>query len=80
MKQVTLFNAMKARHFEVEEYLFPTMEACEIHSMSMEQLTYPWMNLFFGKDTEKYKFVHFSSNILFLPYGTAVDEFQHTDL
>ena len=61
----------------MEEYIFPTMEACEIHSMSMEHLTYPWMNLFFGKDTEKYKFVHLSSNILFLPYGVAVDEFQH---
>ena len=71
------FQGYESRHFEVEEYLFPTMEACEIHSMSMEQLTYPWMNLFFGGDTEKYKFVHLSSNVLFLPYGTAVDEFQH---
>ena len=43
----------------------------------MEHLTYPWMNLFFGADTEKYKFVHLSSNILFLPYGVSVDEFQH---
>jgi M3 family oligoendopeptidase len=71
------FQCYESRGFEVEEYIFPTMEACEIHSMSMEQLTYPWMNLFFGKDTEKYKFVHLSSNILFLPYGVAVDEFQH---
>jgi M3 family oligoendopeptidase len=53
------------------------MESCEIHSMSMEHLTYPWMKLFFAEDTEKYKFVHLSSNILFLPYGVAVDEFQH---
>lgn len=71
------FQGYESRHFEVVEYLFPTMEACEIHSMSMEQLTYPWMNLFFGGDDEKYKFVHLSSNILFLPYGVAVDEFQH---
>jgi M3 family oligoendopeptidase len=71
------FQCYESRGFEVEEYFFPTMEACEIHSMSMEQLTYPWMNLFFGKDTEKYKFVHLASNILFLPYGVAVDEFQH---
>ncbi len=71
------FQCFESRGFEVEEYFFPTMEACEIHSMSMEQLTYPWMNLFFGKDTEKYKFVHLASNILFLPYGVAVDEFQH---
>lgn len=71
------FQCFESRHFQVEEYYFPTMEACEIHSMSMEQLTYPWMHLFFGSDTEKYKFVHTSSNLLFLPYGVAVDEFQH---
>lgn len=71
------FQGYESRNFQVEEYFFPTMEACEIHSMSMEQITYPWMHLFFGADTEKYKFVHLSSNILFLPYGVAVDEFQH---
>jgi M3 family oligoendopeptidase len=71
------FQCFESRHFEVEEYYFPTLEACEIHSMSMEQLTYPWMHMFFGPDTDKYKFVHLSSNVLFLPYGVAVDEFQH---
>ena len=71
------FQCFESRNFQVEEYYWPTMEACEIHSMSMEHLTYPWMNLFFGSDTDKYKFVHLSSNILFLPYGVAVDEFQH---
>lgn len=71
------FQCFQSRDFEVEEYYWPTMEACEIHSMSMEQLTYPWMKLFFGDDTEKYKYVHTASNILFLPYGVAVDEFQH---
>lgn len=71
------FQCFESRNFQIEEYYWPTMEACEIHSMSMEHLTYPWMKLFFGEDTEKYKFVHLSSNILFLPYGVAVDEFQH---
>lgn len=71
------FQCFESRNFQIEEYYWPTMEACEIHSMSMEHLTYPWMKLFFAEDTEKYKFVHLSSNILFLPYGVAVDEFQH---
>ncbi len=71
------FQCFQSRHFDIEEYYFPTMEACEIHSMSMEHLTYPWMSLFFGNDVEKYKFVHLSSNIAFLPYGVSVDEFQH---
>ena len=45
--------------------------------MSMEFFTWPWMELFFEGDTEKYKFTHLSSGLLFLPYGVAVDEFQH---
>lgn len=59
------------------EYRWPTMEAAEIHSMSMEFLAWPWMNDFFLEDTTKYKFTHLTSSISFLPYGAAVDEFQH---
>ncbi|MFO7968736.1 MAG: M3 family oligoendopeptidase, partial [Candidatus Izemoplasmatales bacterium] len=59
------------------EYRWPTMEAAEIHSMSMEFLTWPWMKNFFKDDTEKYKFYHLDSSLSFLPYGVAVDEFQH---
>ncbi len=71
------FQCFESRNFEIEEYYWPTMEACEIHSMSMEHLTYPWMNLFFGSYTEKYKSVHLSATVHFLPYGVSVDEFQH---
>lgn len=59
------------------EYRWPTMEAAEIHSMSMEFLAWPWMDGFFLEDTTKYKFTHLTSSISFLPYGAAVDEFQH---
>ncbi len=59
------------------EYTFPTMEAAEIHSMSMEFLTWDWMDYFFEEDTDKFKFAHLSRSITFLPYGVAVDEFQH---
>ena len=45
--------------------------------MSMEFFTWPWMELFFKEQTEKYKFAHLSGGLLFLPYGVAVDEFQH---
>lgn len=71
------FQAYMSRDFEVPEYYYPTTEACEIHSMSMEFLTWPWMNKFFKEDTEKFKYDHLSNAILFLPYGVAVDEFQH---
>lgn len=61
----------------IYDYMWPTYEACEIHSMSMEFFTWPWMDLFFKEDTEKFKFSHLSDAILFLPYGVAIDEFQH---
>jgi M3 family oligoendopeptidase len=71
------FQVYMSREFDVPEYNWPTYEACEIHSMSMEFFTWPWMKLFFKEDTEKYKFSHLSGAISFLPYGVAVDEFQH---
>jgi M3 family oligoendopeptidase len=58
-------------------YRWPTMEAAEIHSMSMEFLAWPWIDGFFKNDTDKYKFFHLDSALSFLPYGVAVDEFQH---
>ncbi|HBZ83296.1 MULTISPECIES: M3 family oligoendopeptidase [Brevibacillus] len=71
------FQVYVSRGYEVPEYHFPTYEACEIHSMSMEFLTWPWMELFFEDDTAKYKFSHLSGSLLFIPYGVAVDEYQH---
>ena len=71
------FQVYQSRGFDMPEYLWPTYEACEIHSMSMEFLTWPWMKLFFENDTEKYKFIHLSEALLFIPYGVTVDEFQH---
>lgn len=61
----------------IPEYRWPTMEAAEIHSMSMEFLAWPWIHKFFEEDTDKYKFNHLAGAISFLPYGVLVDEFQH---
>jgi M3 family oligoendopeptidase len=71
------FQVYSSRNYEIPEYNFPTYEACEIHSMSMEFFTYPWMNLFFKEDVDKYKFSHLAEALLFIPYGVTVDEFQH---
>ena len=71
------FQVFSSRNKTISEYHWPTYEACEIHSMSMEFFTWPWMNLFFGEDTEKYHFSHMVASLQFLPYGVAVDEFQH---
>lgn len=71
------FQVYSSRDIGIPEYLWPTFESCEIHSMSMEFFTWPWMELFFQDQTDKYKFTHLSGGLLFIPYGVAVDEFQH---
>lgn len=73
------FQAWRSRHQPLLEYRFPTYEACEIHSMSMEYLASPWYGRFFGGDDEaiRYKRVHLEQELLSLPYMAAVDHFQH---
>lgn len=65
------------RAFDIPEYTWSTSDAAEIHSMSMEFFAWPWMELFFQEDTAKYRFKHLDGALTFLPYGVAVDEFQH---
>lgn len=71
------FQAYESRNLTVPEYAFPTFEAAEIHSMSMEFFTWPWMELFFKEDADKYRFSHLEDALRFIPYGVSVDEFQH---
>lgn len=59
------------------DYIWPSMEACEVHSMSMEFFAWPWAEGFFGKDTKKFLYSHLAGAIKFIPYGTMVDHFQH---
>lgn len=58
-------------------YIWPGMEACEVHSMSMEFMAWPWMEGFFGPDARKYRYSHLAGALTFIPYGTMVDHFQH---
>lgn len=52
-------------------------DIAEIHSMAMEQFAYPYAELFFGDKADKYRFQHLQEAITFVPFGVAVDEFQH---
>ena len=45
--------------------------------MSLEFLTWPHMEKFFGDDAERFRRVHLTGSLTFLPYGAAVDHFQH---
>lgn len=71
------FQVFRSRWIQCPEVIWPTYESCEIHSMSMEFITWPWMNHFFKEQVDKYKFSHLSSTLFFLPYGVLVDHFQH---
>lgn len=71
------FQDWKSRRLPALDYLTPTMESAEIHSMSMEYLVAPHMEAFFGPDAERYRRQHLEDALLFLPYGVAVDHFQH---
>ncbi|PIC58560.1 oligoendopeptidase F [Sporosarcina sp. P12(2017)] len=70
------FQVYSSRSIGIPEYIWPTTEAAEIHSMSMEFFTWFWMDHFFGSDAERYRYAHLLESVLFLPYGVAVDEFQ----
>ncbi len=59
------------------ETMLPSMEGCEVHSMSMEFFAWPWAEGFFGEDARKFLYSHLASAITFIPYGTLVDHFQH---
>ncbi len=71
------FQVYSSRNYALPEYVWPTLEACEIHSMSMEFITWPWMENFFKADTAKFKYSHLAGALTFIPYGVTVDEFQH---
>ena len=53
------------------------METAETHSMSMEFFAWPYMEKFFGGGAAAYRYMHALDAFSFIPYGTAVDEFQH---
>jgi M3 family oligoendopeptidase len=72
------FQNYMSRQQPLIDYLWPTYESCEIHSMGLEFLTLPWTDKFFGKeDGERFRRLHLEQSLLFLPYGVAVDHFQH---
>ena len=59
------------------DLIWPTLESCEIHSMSLEFLCWPHMELFFGDEADRFRRAHLAESLTFLPYGCAVDHFQH---
>ena len=69
------YEAMRAQ--KTMNYYTPSTDIAEIHSMAMEQFAYPYAEQFFGKDADKFRFAHLQEALTFVPFGVAVDEFQH---
>lgn len=61
----------------VMEHSDITMETAETHSMSMEFFTNPWMEQFFGSRAGDFLKSQLEDAVVFIPYGSMVDEFQH---
>lgn len=71
------FAFYTARSIVPSANISPTLEACEIHSMTMEFFGWRKSDEFFGKESKKFRYSHLFSAITFIPYGTMVDHFQH---
>ena len=71
------FAFYTARNIVPSENQSPTLEACEIHSMTMEFFGWKASDDFFGDDSKKFRYSHLFGAITFIPYGTMVDHFQH---
>lgn len=71
------FAAYLNRNRVPYECIWPSLEACEVHSMSMEFFAEAFSQEFFGEDAEKYNYSHLADALSFIPYGTMVDHFQH---
>ena len=72
------FEAFTAsRCLPLDSLVWSTSEINEIHSMSMETFTFPWMNLFFEDEADKYRYIHLADALSVIPYMCVVDEFQH---
>lgn len=71
------YQGYASREQPLIDYLWPTFESCEIHSMGLEFLTWPHMEKFFAGDAERFRRIHLTQGLTFIPYGVAVDHFQH---
>lgn len=72
------FQSYSSRNQPMSDIVWPTTEACEIHSMALEFLTWPHMEKFYGESAaEELRRIHLSVYLQFLCYGVSIDHFQH---
>lgn len=69
-----MFESMRKQ--KITENYMPSLEACEIHSKSMELILLDWSILFFGNDAKKYKFSQMIRSLTTIVDACLIDEFQ----
>ncbi len=73
------FQGWESQPIPLCELQWPTAEACEIHSMGMELLSFPHLDAFFpdAGDAQKFRRQRLATTVVLLPYVATVDAFQH---
>ncbi|MBX7046771.1 MAG: M3 family oligoendopeptidase [Ignavibacteria bacterium] len=70
------FQSYLCRDYTLYEEINSSADICEVHSMSMEVLTYDYMNLFFKDDTDKFYYYHLDNSLRSIISAATADEFQ----
>ena len=65
------YQAWRSRGKVLMDTLWPTYEAAEIHSMSLERLTAPHMEKFFGDDAERFRRIDLAQALPFIPCSSG---------
>ena len=71
------FQYYMSQHQPLSDYHWPSSEACEIHAMSLEFLCWPHLEKLFADKAQRFREIQLRRSLLFLPYGAAIDHFQH---
>ena len=72
------FQVYHSREVDNPLLTWPTSEACEIHSITMELMSWPFLGLYFDdKDVIKYQFDYLIESIYLICYSCLIDHFQH---
>ena len=66
-----------SRKQPIREYYSSSADIMEIHVMSMTLFTNRFADRLFGEDAKKYEYYNLHDLMTFIPFGVAVDEFQH---
>ncbi len=72
------FQTLLSAPIELVDLRKPTLEACEVHSMTLEMLTLPHVDeLLHEDDLERYRYDLLAQGVLHTGMSSALDAFQH---